>query len=141
MTLNFVFFCFKLPLAFKVGVLNYYGGEWLPRASQWTVLAAGAVLGHGAAEAAFRAATDWPERFQVALPATRAGMARQRQSLRGWLVFLLFIRCGGDCRVLAVLRPGVRLWNLAEALFLDLDFSCFFHYVCSSWSSVTGLVD
>ena len=63
--------------------MNYYGGEWLPRAWQWTVLAAGSVLGHGAAEAAFRAATDWPERFQVALPATRAGMVRQRQILRG----------------------------------------------------------
>ena len=84
-TLNCVSFCFKLPLAFKVGVFNNYGGEWLPRASQWTVLAAGAVLGHGAAEAAFRASTDWPERFQVALPATRAGMVRQRQILRAWL--------------------------------------------------------
>ena len=33
-----------------------------------------------------------------------------------FLVFLLFIRCGGDCRVLAVPRPGVHLWNLAEVL-------------------------
>ena len=75
----------KLPLAFKVDVFNNYGGEWWPRASRWTVLAAGAVLGHGAAEAAFRSAPDWPERFQVQLPATRAGIVRQRQILRAWL--------------------------------------------------------
>ena len=30
------------------------------------------------------------------------------------LASVLFSRCGGDRRVLAVLRPGVHLWNLAE---------------------------
>lgn len=72
-------------LAFQVGVLHHYGGEWLPRSSRWTVLSAEAILGHGAAEAAFRAATEWPERYQVQIPAIRAGTVRQRQILRAWL--------------------------------------------------------
>ena len=36
----------------------------------------------------------------------------------------MFSSCGGgDCRVLAVLRPGVHVWNLAEVLV------CFFLHV------------
>ena len=79
------FFGVGLLLAFQVGVLHHYGGEWLPRSSRWTVLSAEAILGHGAAEAAFRAATEWPERYQVQIPAIRAGTVRQRQILRAWL--------------------------------------------------------
>ena len=79
------FFGVGLLLAFQVGVLHHYGGEWLPRSSWWTVLSAEAILGHGAAEAAFRAATEWPERYQVQIPAIRAGTVRQRQILRAWL--------------------------------------------------------
>ena len=45
----------------------------------------GSHFGHGAAEAAFRAATEWPERYQVQIPAIRAGTVRQRQILRAWL--------------------------------------------------------
>ena len=89
----------KLPLAFKVGVLHYYGLEWLPRTSQWILLGAGAVLGHGAAEAAFRAATEWPERFQVQVLATRAGMVRQQQVLKAWLRTNRVQQRGIFCRI------------------------------------------
>ena len=73
---------FKLPPAFKVCVLNYYGGEWLPRTTRWIQLSAGALLRHGAAFCRVPCANRVAGAVSGRSAPTRAGMARQHQFLR-----------------------------------------------------------
>ena len=73
---------FKLPPAFKGCVLNYYGGEWLPRTTRWIQLSAGALLRHGAAFCRVPCANRVAGAVSGRSAPTRAGMARQHKFLR-----------------------------------------------------------